>query len=254
MGVHLSLLVMLAFQGTPQDASGFRPAAPPDLPKAAQPAKPLSPEMRGDIFMARKMYREAAEMYKQEPESAIIANKIGISYHQMQDLNMARKYYERAIKLDPAYSEAVNNLGTVYYAQKSYRRAITQYKKALRLKPDSASMISNLGTAYFARKNYDLAQEMYQKALELDPEVFERRSTQGTLLQERSVEERARMHYTLAKAYAKTGKTDLAILYIRKALEEGFKEREKFQKEPEFAVLQDNDEFKKLMAAEPRVL
>ncbi len=200
------------------------------------------------------MYREAAEMYKQAPESAITANKTGIAYHQMQDLNMAKKYYERSLKLDPTYSEAVNNLGTVYYAQKSYRRAISQYKKALRLKPDSASMISNLGTAYFARKNYDLALEMYQKALELDPEVFERRSTQGTLLQERSVEERAKMHYTLAKAYAKTGKTDLAIVYIRKALEEGFKEREKFQKEPEFAALQDNDEFKKLMAVEPKVL
>src|SRR6266849_6481138 len=198
----LSLLFILGLQAQPQDAaSGFRPSAPPDVPKTAQPAKPLSPEMRGDIFMARKMYREAAEMYKQEPESPVIANKIGISYHQMQDLNMARKYYDRAIKLDPNYSEAVNNLGTVYYAQKSYRRAIAQYKKALHIKPDSASMISNLGTAYFARKNYDLAQEMYQKALELDPEVFERRSTQGTLLQERSVEERAKMHYTLAKAY-----------------------------------------------------
>jgi pentatricopeptide repeat protein len=247
----LSLLAMLAFQGPQDAASGFRPAAP-DV--ATRPATPLSPEVRGDIFMARKMYREAAEMYKQAPETAVTANKVGISYHQMADLNMAKKYYERAIKLDPTYSEAVNNLGTIYYAQKSYRRAINQYKRALRIKPDSASMISNLGTAYFARKNYDLALVMYQKALELDPEVFERRSTQGTLLQERSVEERAKMHYTLAKAYAKAGKTDLAVSYVRKALEEGFKEREKFQKEPEFAVLQDNDDFKKLMAVEPKVL
>ena len=250
---HLSLLLLFASQAPSQDAQSFRPAAP-ELPPATQPAKALSTEMRGDIFMARKMYREAAEMYKQSPESAVTANKVGIAFHQMQDLGMARKYYERSSKLDPNYSEAINNLGTVYYAQKSYRRAIGQYKKALRMKPESASMISNLGTAYFARKNYELAQELYQKALELDPDVFERRSTQGTLLQERSVEERAKMHYTLAKAYAKTGKTDLAIAYVRKALEEGFKEREKFQKEPEFAALQDNDEFKKLMAAEPRVL
>src|SRR5437660_4615471 len=122
----LSLLAILAFQ-PPQDASGFRPATTPDI--QTRPATPLSVEMRGDIFMASKMYREAAEMYKQAPESAVIANKTGIAYHQMLDLNMAKKYYERSLKLDPNYSEAVNNLGTVYYAQKSYRRAINQYKK-----------------------------------------------------------------------------------------------------------------------------
>jgi tetratricopeptide (TPR) repeat protein len=250
----LSLFVVttLAFQSSPPDgASGFRPS---DAAKTAPVSNTLTLEMRADIYMARKMYREAAETYKRAPESAVIANKTGIAYHQMQQLGIARKYYERAIKLDPQYSEAVNNLGTIFYTEKSYRRAVTQYKKALRIKEDSPAIITNLGTAYFARKNYDLAPEMYQKALALDPEVFERRNTQGTLLQERSVEEKAKMHYTLAKAYAKSGKQDLAILYIRRALEEGFKDRDKFQKEPEFAVLRDNDEFKKLMAAEPKAL
>src|ERR1700734_2969581 len=90
-------------------------------------------------------------------DSAVIANKIGIAYHQMLDLENARKNYERAVKLRPDYAEAINNLGTVYYARKSYRRSITQYKKALRLTPESASILSNLGTSYFARKNYELA-------------------------------------------------------------------------------------------------
>jgi hypothetical protein len=44
------------------------------------------------------------------------------------------------------------------------------------------------------------------------------------------------------------------LTYIRKALEEGFKERDKFQKEPEFAKMQDLPEFQQLMASEPRVL
>ena len=112
---------------------------------------------------------------------------------------------------NPRFAEAINNLGTIYFAKKSYRRAIEQYKKALRLHPDSSSMLSNLGTAYFARKNYDLAFELYQKALELDADVFERRSSTGVLLQDRSVEERAKFHYYLAKTYAKAGKNDLAI-------------------------------------------
>ena len=114
--------------------------------------------MRGDILMARKMFREAVDMYASTgQDTAIIANKIGIAYHQMTELDMARKYYERAIKLDPKYSEAINNLGTIFYAKKNYRKAVSQYNKALKLKPSAASIYSNLGTAQFARKKYKQA-------------------------------------------------------------------------------------------------
>jgi tetratricopeptide (TPR) repeat protein len=234
-----------AFQAAPaQTASATEPA----------PRPAISLTERGDIYMARKMYREAVEAYKQVPPSPLMLNKIGIAYHQMTDLDSARKYYERAIKMDPKYAEAINNLGTIYYARKSYRRAIGEYKKALRLSEDSASAWANLGSAYFARKNFELASEAYQHALTLDPEVFERHSTSGSTVQERSVGDRAKFHYYLAKSYAKAGRNDQAIIYIRKALEEGFKEREKFTQEPEFAGLRDEPEFKELMATEPKVL
>jgi len=88
----------------------------------------------------------------------------------------------------------------------------------------------------------------------IDPEVFEHRSTYGVLLQERSVEERAKFHYYLAKLYAQGGRTELALQYVRKALEEGFKDRKKFLEDPEFAGLRELPEFKELMTLEPRVL
>ena len=108
--------------------------------------------------------------------------------------------------------------------------------------------------AYFSRNDMPHATEALQTALKLDPEVFEHRSTQGILLQERSVGERSKFHFYLAQTYAKAGKNDLALQYIRKALEEGFKERKKFQEDPAFAALQELPEFKELMASEPRVL
>jgi len=227
------------------------------IPPAAKPAQPttVAAETRGDVFMARKMYREGIEAYKEvQPQTAVTLNKIGIGYHHMLDLNSAKSYYEKAIKLKKDYSEAINNLGTVYYAKKNYRKSISYYKKALVYAPNSASIHSNLGTALFARKDYPKAAEEYELALRLDPEVFEHRSTQGVLLQERSVEERAKFHYYLAKTYAKAGQTDRALLYIRRALEEGFKDKAKFLEEPEFADLRKNPDFELLMKMEPRVL
>jgi tetratricopeptide (TPR) repeat protein len=230
-------------------------SAAPGADAAKPPVPVLSLESRADILMARKMYREAIDLYKQGPaDSAILWNKIGIAYHQMLELAAARKHYEKSLKLNPRYPEAINNLGTVYYASKSYRRATSLYKRALKLAPQSASIYSNLGTAYFARKRYKEAAEAYQTALSLDPEIFEHRSSYGVMLQERSVEERAKFHYYLAKTYAKAGMNDRALQYIRKALEEGFKERQKLLEDPEFAAIRELAEFKEIMAREPRVL
>lgn len=225
------------------------PAPPPSSPHA------LSPESRGDIYMARKMFREAAEAYREGPaDSPVLANKVGIAYHQMLQMDLAKRQYERAIKMKRDYAEAINNLGTVYYAKKSYRRATSQYMKALRLTPRSASIYSNLGTAYFARKKYKEAADAYQEALALDPDVFEHKSSAGVLLQERSVSERAKFHYYMAKNYAKAGQHDRALIYLRKALEEGFQERQKLREDPEFAAMREAPEFQELLKLEPRVL
>jgi tetratricopeptide (TPR) repeat protein len=245
---YFSFILLLAWQGVPaQNASNTPPPAPPARPL-------LSAQERGDIFMARKMYREAIDTYKEAPETAILMNKIGIAYHQLTDLATAAKYYARAVKLDAKYAEAMNNLGTIYYSRGSYRRAIGQYKKVLRIKPDSASTLANLGSAYFARKQYELASENYQKALAIDPNVFESRSGVGSVVRDRTVGDRPTFFYYLAKSYAKAGMLEQALNYIRKSVEEGFKERQKFMDEPEFAGLQKDPEFQKIMATEPKVL
>ena len=253
---NVAVLSFLALQVNPPAQAPFtdtRTAAAVETQNRTKAE--LSPEMRGDIAMARKEYRQAIDFYKSiQPPSHLIYNKIGIAYHQLTDMETAVRFYQRAIKAKRDYPEAINNLGAIYYAQKSYRRAVTLYNRALKLTPNSASIHSNLGTAWFARKNYDKASLEYQRALELDPEVFEHRGSNGVLLQERSVSERAKFHYYLAKTYAKAGANERALQYMRRALEEGFKEKNKFVEEPEFAALQQLPEFKELLALNPRVL
>jgi len=234
-------------------SSGFR--APGNVPAAAPVHPVITNELRGDIFMARKMYRDAIDMYRTGPaDSAVLANKIGIAFHQMPQLDLARKNYQLAIKLNPKYSEAINNLGTIAYSQKNYRHAISLYKRALRFTTPSASIYSNLGSAYFGRKDYKQATAYYQRALELDPDVFEHHSSFGTLMQERDVEERAIYHLYMAKMYAKNGANERALIYLRKALEEGVKDREKISKMPEFASLKRDPGFLQLLAENPKPL
>jgi tetratricopeptide (TPR) repeat protein len=247
----------LALLARPQQpANGFR--ARVDVPAGAtdrSSAPVLSAETRGDIYMARKRYLDAVDMYRQGPaNSAVLANKIGIALQPRLQLGLAKKNYQRAIKLDPKYSEAINNLGTIYYARKDYGRAIKYYKRALKEGPANASVYSNLGSAYFSRKDYKTATQCYQRALELDPDVFERHSNFGTLMMERTVQERATFHLYMAKMYAKSGANERALIYLRKALEEGLKNREKIPSIPEFAGLKADPAFVQLLAENPRPL
>jgi tetratricopeptide (TPR) repeat protein len=96
--------------------------------------------------------------------------------------------------------------------------------------------------------------EDYQTAVRLEPDIFEHHGTFGQILEERSVEERAKYHFFLAKLYAKQGRNELAIQNLRKALEEGYKEKKKLEEEPDFAGLKDLPDFQKLLTTEPRVL
>ena len=237
-------------------------AALASLPYAAladeTPATKLTLEDRADVYMARKMYREAIDTYKDAEKTAsdkaILEDKIGIAWHQLGDAAAALKSYQRAVKLDSKYADAINNIGTIYYAQKRYRRAINEYRKALNISPNSAAIWSNLGTAQYARKQFQEMSESYAKALQLDPAIFEARAGAGTQMQDRAVEDRARYHFEMARVYAKAGKNDIALQYLRRSLEEGFSDKAKIEKDPEFAALKETPEFKDLMTLEPRVL
>ena len=253
-GFLVTALLTAAQQPPGLTASGFR--ATGDLPTAPKTeSSVISNELRGDIYMARKMYMDAIDMYRSGPaNSAVLANKIGIAFHQMSQIELAKKNYSLAVKLNPHYGEAINNLGTIAYSQRSYRRAISLYKRALKNSPPSASIYSNLGSAYFGRKDYTQATEYYQQALQLDPDVFEHHSNFGTLMQERDVEERAIYHLYMAKMYAQNGSNERALIYLRKALEEGVKDRDKIQKMPEFAALKSDPGFKQLLADNPKPL
>jgi tetratricopeptide (TPR) repeat protein len=226
--------------------------------KADTPTQPLTPEERGDVYMARKMYREAIDSYREAQKSAankaILEDKVGIAWHQLGDMGAALKSYQRAVKYDSKYADAINNIGTVYYAQKRYRRAVNEYKHALSIKPDAAAVWSNLGTAQYSRRQFEAMAESYAKALELDPTVFDPRTGPGTQMQDRAVQDKARYHFEMARVYAKAGKNDLALQYLRKSLEEGYADKAKIGKEPEFAAIRDTEAFKDLMALEPRVL
>ena len=229
---------------------------PPPLHRVDPPAPGASPEeleKRGDELRSDKNYLDAVDFYqaalKGAPGKASVFNKIGICQLMMQQYKEAKKNFERAIRADRKYADAYNNLGVIEYQAHSYNTAIKHYEKAISLNGDAASYYSNMGAAYFGKKLFDKAIQAYSKAMEHDPEIFERTSRAGVLAQLSSPEDLAHYDYVLAKLYARTGSPERSLHYLKKAMEEGYKDIKNVYKDEEFSTLRKDPRFAQLMAA-----
>lgn len=254
-----------AQQAAPQSDKPGNPANSTVLvPQQIHKIDPPSPtataqelEDSGDDLRTEKAFADALDYYRAamaKADSAVLHNKVGITYLQMLRKNEARREFERAIKMNKQYAEPYNNLGALeYYFNHNYGKAIKQYQQAIKLKDDSASFYSNLGTAYFAQKKVDLAAQEYAKALALDPDIFERRSRGGISVQLAGTTDRAKYEYVIAKMYASVGNFDRCLAYLRKSMEDGYSGINDVYKDREFATLRKDPRFAALMASRSKV-
>ncbi|PYX90345.1 MAG: hypothetical protein DMG68_02135 [Acidobacteria bacterium] len=130
-------------------------------------------------------------------------------------------------------------------------KAVKQYTKAINIDENAPSYFSNLGAAYFSMKDFEKATMAYARAVQLDPDIFERTSRTGVAAQLPSPEDRARYDYTMARLYAKIGLAERSLQYLRRAMEEGYKDIQMVYKDAEFSALRKDPRFTELMAAKP---
>jgi tetratricopeptide (TPR) repeat protein len=260
------LLYLIAFSigvnARAQDDNQTIPVTLPPTRRIEPPSANATPQdldERGDTLRAEKAYLDAMDYYqaalrkvdRKDPFGASLYNKIGITQLLLTRFYDARKSFQKAVAIDHSYSEALNNLGVIFYHDKKYGRAIKYYKRALDIDPQNASYHGNLGSAYFSKKDVSDAISEYGKAMAIDPNIFERRSSMGIVLQMSSPEDRAHFSYLLAKMYAQMGQLDRSLLYLRRAMEEGYKGINEVYQDSEFAQLRKDQRFVSLMAQPP---
>ena len=91
----------------------------------------------------------------------------GNDYFQKGQYQLAFINYNKAIELDPFYSDAYNNRGAVYSDLKKYELAIADYNQAIKLDPSFSEAYYNRGNTYLNLKNIEKAKEDAKKAAEL---------------------------------------------------------------------------------------
>ena len=217
-------------------------------------SRPLSFEERADIYMARKSYEDAVDYYYRDLKQghfadASVWNKLGIAYQQLQNYHASRKAYNQAMRHQKNYTEPLNNIGTTYFMQDKYGKSVKYYLRAIQLNPNSASYHLNLGTSYFHMKKYKESVEEYRTALNLDPNIFAERSAFGSIIEARGSD--PEYYFYLGKVFASLGRADDAVRSLRRALEDGFKDRKRILNDPDFMKISQSPAYVELMNNPP---
>ena len=146
------------------DAQNTRIPAPNGLSQELLKA-PRSPEIAaGTVSAARLQHRipkEARKAYERALETA--------KRDRRPDVEAAAGDLERAITIDPEFSEAHGQLGSIYFRMARFGEAAAAYRRATALHPEFARWHAELGWALFGLRNDAGAQECARHALRLEP-------------------------------------------------------------------------------------
>jgi len=255
--LRLRILLFLCCAIVTASSLAFSTSSPWQASQSTRPESSLTAqelEARADAFRSQKEYADALAWYekaaRKTPKNATLWNKMGMSALQLGRYDLARIYFQQAIKRNRHYAEAVNNLGVTYYLHKDYRRAISYYRKAVKIR-DSASFHANLGAAYFDEKDFKLATSEYLRALQLDPEVLERTSVTGISASVARRQDIAQYAFMLARLYARVGDVDHSIAQLRRAMENGYTDFSDVYTHADFAAVRNDPRFTALMNSKP---
>jgi len=131
--------------------------------------------LRNDYFKdyenAKKYYEKAIELNPKYTE-AYINFALLLSNEYFKDYETSKKYYEKAIELDPkvnSYYNFANLLLNDYF--KDYDTAKKYYEKAIELNPADADTYNNFAILLQNNyfKDYENSKKKFEKAIELNP-------------------------------------------------------------------------------------
>ncbi len=104
-------------------------------------------------------------------ELALACKSIGDILQVKGELEAAKNYYNKALKIFPNFAEVHANLGSMYAKQKQWEKVIFYYQTAITIKANLAPVHRNLAKVWHLIGKEELAIECTYQALILEPEL-----------------------------------------------------------------------------------
>ncbi len=143
--------------------------------------------IRGDAYMAKKLYPDASKDYiaaqRIDSNSVAIYTRLAAAFLALGDKDNAFKALNAAIKRDPSNPDLLVQVAGVYYGAKDYAGARATLLSAQQLAPANRGVDVLLGKIAFDQGDFDSALSAFRRAGERDPNDLEVQLRLGLTLQ-----------------------------------------------------------------------
>ena len=116
-----------------------------------------------------------------EPENVPLLATLGKALLRAQAPGEAIDVFEKALRIDPLYTDARNHLGVALAMRGRLEDALEQLRRAVADNPDHALSWTNLGVTLEAVGDTEGAIEAYTEAIRLQPDSSEARRRRARL-------------------------------------------------------------------------
>jgi len=169
-------------------------------------------DLKQTIKKATELYRDnqyeeseklLLELVKQAPEYANLHNMLGVIYSHNNQFKKAIHHFQRALSINPNYTEAQLNLAITLADTGAYDQAQSEFGKATEREKEMAFDLNSgvriklanshidLGKAYQELGLYGEASEEYRKAIRFCPDFPDVHNRLGVAYRERGMDEEA---------------------------------------------------------------
>lgn len=111
--------------------------------------------------------KDLTDLDKNSPEAWCAA---GNCFSLQREHDIAIKFIQRAIQVDPGYTYAYTLLGHEFVLTEELDKALACFRNAIRVKPRHYNAWYGLGMIYYKQEKFSLAEMHFQKALNINPQ------------------------------------------------------------------------------------
>uniref|UniRef100_A0A2C9JCN1 Cell division cycle protein 27 homolog n=1 Tax=Biomphalaria glabrata TaxID=6526 RepID=A0A2C9JCN1_BIOGL len=127
----------------------------------------------GNCFSSQKEHDVAIKFFQRaiqvDPTFVYAYSVLALEYMYLEEFDKALTCFRNAIRLDPRHYQAWYGVGMIYYKQENFCLAEVHYRKALCINPQSSILMCHVGVAQHAQQKTDLALSTLNTAIKIDP-------------------------------------------------------------------------------------
>ena len=150
----------------------------------------------GKTDIAQKFYNQIISI---DPNYSQAHNNLGVIFQNQMNHEKAKDCYEKAIAINPNYVDAYNNLGVIFKELEENQKAKSCYEKAIAINPNHAHTHNNLAIIFKELGEYEKAKSCYEKVIEIDPNYASAHNNLGVIFKELGENQKSAGYFQKAK-------------------------------------------------------